>query len=88
MRIDRHSSLVLTVIALSLVVIAARLLLSPRPSYATRPIEYKMARFEYAAWPAVAVRNQELFTMLGKEGWELAAFIPGEVGSGTLIFKR
>ena len=86
MKIDRYTKVVLTVIAITLTVIALKPLSDPKPSYAARAIEYKLGLFPQP--PSVSWERS--FNEFGEQGWELVAIQPGPPGGmGTLaIFKR
>ncbi|HXZ43459.1 MAG TPA: hypothetical protein VEH53_01430 [archaeon] len=86
MKIDRYTKVVLTVIAITLIIIALKPLSDPKPSYAARAIEYKLGLFPQP--PSVSWERS--FNEFGEQGWELVAIQPGPPGGmGTLaIFKR
>lgn len=79
MKIDRYTTLLLTVIAVALVVIAVRPSLSPVPSYAARSVEYKLMKFVEDPQ-----KMEVLLNKLGKEGWDMA----GIFQDGFVAMKR
>ena len=79
MTIDRYTKVMLTVIALSLALIAMRPLFSPTPSYAARAIEYKLVSHDGRA----SLLMEKELQQLGKEGWELVWEI-----YGSFVLKR
>lgn len=78
MKIDRYTKVVLTVIALALVVVATRPVLSPTHSYAARSIEYKLV-----AGPSYEDVETKL-KVVGKEGWDVA----GVLDRAHVLVKR
>jgi hypothetical protein len=66
MTAERYTRLVLTIVALALVVIAGRPLVTPDRSEAARPLEYR-----YIMYPQSHLRDEQLLNQLGREGWEV-----------------
>ena len=68
MRGDWYTKTVLTVIALALATLAVKPLVTPSPSYAARPIEYKLTKVpNWFAHP-----SEDILNKLGQEGWDIA----------------
>jgi hypothetical protein len=66
MMAERYLRLVLTVVALALLVIAGRLLVTPDRSEASRPFEYR-----YVLYTQSYIRDEQILNQLGQEGWEV-----------------
>jgi hypothetical protein len=75
MNVDRYTKALLTIIALALVVIAARPLFTPSPSYAAKA-EYKVFRHAQAVAEVESQLND-----LGRQGWEFV----GSIGNGIVV---
>ena len=82
MKIDRYTRITLTIIALSLAVIAARLSFNPVPSYAARAVEFKVGTAQ--SFPAL----ESALNQFGKDGWDLAASLPPTSAGLPFIVKR
>jgi hypothetical protein len=79
MRIDGYTKALLTIIALALVVIAVRPLLSPTPSYAAKVILYKVY-----GQPGFDTNSMEFeLNNLGRQGWDFAG-----VAGNRIIMKQ
>ncbi len=76
MKTDWYTKILLTLIAVALTLLAGRPVFVPTPSYAERPIEYKVFSFQHLSRDAAEAQLNKL----GKAGWDLATgqmFPPG-----------
>jgi hypothetical protein len=79
MQTDLVTKTLLSVIATLLAILVVRPDFTPSPSYAAKPIEYKVISQKVETFPEL----EAALNSYGSEGWELVSF-----GIGPMVFKR